>query len=245
MHPVIRSFALAVGIPTLLASGYYGFVASDVYVSEARFAIRSAKGGSGGGGLAAILSSPIVSSGSQDAMVVADYAHSHDMLNKVQSELDVRAHYSAPSVDFVARLDESANEEELLEYVTRRIDIMRDSQSDVLTLMTRAHDPLTAQRLAELVIELSERLVNQMSTRMEADALATAEAEIDRASAQLQKASLDLIGYQSANASLNPAAESSALLGLVSGIEQRIVETRAELGEKRAFMRENSPAITT
>ena len=245
MHPVLRSLGLAVGIPTLLASLYYGVLASDVYVSEARFAIRSAKGGGGGGGLAAILASPIVSAGSQDASVVADYAHSHDMLVKVQERLDLRDHYGAPTVDFVARLEASANDEELLEYFVEKVDIMRDSQSDVLTLKARAFDAETSQRLAKLVIELSERLVNAMSVRMETDAVATADAEVERASEQLRDASLQLIGFQSANGSLNPAAESSAMLGLVSGIEQRIVETRAELGEKRAYMREGSPAIVS
>ena len=243
MHPILRSLALVVGVPTLLASLYYGALASDVYVSEARFAIRSAKGPSASGGLAALLASPIVSSGSQDASVVADYVHSRDMLEAVQERFDLRAHYSDADVDFVSRLDPDANEEEVLEYFVDRLDILRDSQSDVLTLKARAYDPRTARDLGALVIALSERLVNEMSRRMERDAMETALAEVERAGEQMREASLAVTRFQNDNASINPAAESSALLGMVSGIEERIIETRAELGEKRAYMRESSPVV--
>ena len=245
MNPIARSLVLVVGIPTLLAGVYYGAVASDVYVSEARFAIRSAKGPSGGSGLAAILSSPIVSAGGQDSMVVANYTHSKDMLDEVQSRLDLRAHYGSAEVDFVARLDEAASDEEALDYFIDQVDVLRDSQSDVLTLKARAYDAETARDLAALVIELSEGLVNRMSGRMERDALASAEEEVTRMAGQVTEASLALTGFQNTNLSLNPAAESSALLGMVSGIEQRLVETRAELGEKLAFMREDAPAVVT
>ena len=243
MNPILRSLALVVGIPTLVASIHFGIVASDVYVSEARFAVRSAKGVDVGG-LGAFLSSPL-SSGSQDSLVVAEYAHSHDMLDAVRERLDIVAHYASEDVDPVSRLDADATGEELLEYFRGRVDIVRDSQSDVLVLHARAFEPRTAKRLAELVIELSERLVNTMSARMENDALDTARAEVDRAAERLSKASLELQAFQNVNDSLDPLAESSARLGLVSGLEQRIIETRSQLAEKRAFMREDAPQVVS
>ena len=245
MNPIARSLALVVGIPTLIAAIYYGSIASDVYVSEARFAIRSAKGPVGGTGLAAILSSPIVSGGGQDSMVIADYVHSRDMLAEVQTRFDLRAHYASGKVDFVSRLDADASDEEALDYFIDQVDVLRDSQSDVLTLRSRAYDAETARNLAALIIELSERLVNTMSGRMERDALATAQAEVARTAEQVRRASQALTGFQNTNLSMNPAAESSALLGMVSGLEQRIVETRSEIGEKRAFMHADAPAIVS
>ena len=243
MNPILRSLALVVGIPTLVASVHFGAVASDVYVSEARFAVRSAKGVDVGG-LGAFLASPL-SSGSQDSLVVADYAHSHDMLDAVRRRLDVVGHYAADDVDPFSRLDPDATEEELLEYFRGQVDVVRDSKSDVLVLHARAFDPRTAERLAELVIELSEDLVNAMSGRMESDALDTARAEVDRAAERLSKASLELQAFQNVNVSLDPLAESSAMLGLVSGLEQRIIETRSQLSEKRAYMREDAPQVVS
>ncbi len=51
--------------------------------------------------------------------------------------------------------------------------------------------------------------------------------------------------FRRANSSLNPAAESSALLSIVSGLETRLIEARADLSEKRAFMRDDSPTIVS
>jgi len=243
MGAILRSLCVAVGIPVLLACGYFGLIASDLFVSEARFAIRSAKAGAASGGLAAILSSPIVSSGSKEDLVVVDYARSQDMLESVQAELDLRSHYSASTIDALSRLAEDASQEALLEYFSKQVRLVSDSSSGVITLTARAFDPATAQRLAELVIDLSERLVNDMSSRMEEDALSTARAEVDRAAGKVRAASLSMAAFRDTNLSLNPAAESSALLGIVSGLESQLVELRAELTERLAYMRADAPVV--
>ena len=38
---LLRSFLLIVGIPTISAILYYGLIASDIFVSEAKYAIRT------------------------------------------------------------------------------------------------------------------------------------------------------------------------------------------------------------
>ncbi len=245
MNAMLRSLMVVVGIPTLAAAIYFGLFASDIYVSESRFAIRSAKSGASTSGLAAILSSPMVSGGGQDTSVVADYTHSQDMLQRVSERLDITSHFASSDVDMLSRLDGGATQEELLEYFKQHVVLLRDSASDVLTLKVRAFDPSMAQQLAELIIELNEDLVNTLSSRIEEDALQTARDEVQRASLKVHAASAQITRFQNDNASLNPAAESSAILGLVAGIETKLVEARAELGEKLAFMRENSPEVVT
>ncbi len=243
MRHIFGSLGVVVGVPTLLAVIYFGLLASDVYVSESRFAIRSAKSGAAVSGLAAILSSPIVSSSSSESMVVIDYARSQDMLKSVSSELDVRAHFSQPDVDWLSRLDENASEEELLEHFNQHVSLISDSASGVVTLKTRAYEPEVAQQLGSLIIDLSERLVNQMSARMEEDALATARSEVERAAAKVRAASDVLTEFRDDNVSINPAAESNALLNIVSGLEMQLVETRATLSEKLSYMRPSAPEV--
>jgi len=245
MNAIFRSLLIIVGIPTLLASVYFGLIASDVYLSEARFSVRSAKGGDVGGGLAALLGSSGISGGAPETSVVADYVHSHDMLEKVQQKFDFRRHYSDDDVDWLSRLDSDATREELLMHFEETVDLVSDAQSGVITLKARAYDPESAQRLAQLVIDLSESLVNDMSYRIEGDALATAREEVERAALKGRDASATITQFRNSNVSLNPAAESSALLGIVSGIETKLVESRAELGEKRAFMKDNSAEIVS
>jgi len=245
MKAILRSMAVVVGVPTLLAAVYFGLVASDVYVSEARFAIRSTKAGSAVGGLDALLSSPIVASASKETMVVMDFARSQDMLRRVQSELDLRAHYANGRVDPLSRLDEDASQEELLDYFSKRVRLRTDSDGDVVTLTARAYEPAVAQRIATLVIELSEHLVNDMSVRMEEDALSTARAEVERAASNVREASASVTAFRETNVSLDPAAESSAFIGIVSSLEKELVDTRATLIERLAYMRAESPTVVS
>ena len=245
MNSILRSLAIVVGIPTLLATLYFGLLASDVYISESRFAIRSAKGGGSTGGLAAILSSPIVSSGGQESLVVADYVHSQDMLQRVQERLNIASHFASDEVDWLSRLSDTATQEDTLDYFIDKVELVRDSASDVLTLRTRAYDPATAQQLGQLIIDLSENLVNTMSSRIEDDALNTAHDELERAIEKVRFASAAITEFRNTNASINPTAESSALLGITTGIESKLVEARAELSEKQAYMRDSSPEVVS
>ncbi len=242
MNAILRSIAIVVGLPTLIAAIYFGAIASDIYVSEARFAVRSAKS-SGGGGLAAILASPIAGGGSQDTMVVADYVHSRDMLRKVAERIDIVEHYSDPDIDPLARLDPDADGEELLEYFAERVRLLHDTQSDVVTLTVSAFDPEFAQRLAALVIELGEGLVNDLSTRIEEDALSTARSEVERAEEIVTAASSALTRFRNSNTLLDPTAESAARLNMVAQVESRLIEARSMLGEKEAFMQPDAPEV--
>ena len=236
---------IVVGGPTLLAIAYFGFIASDIYVSESRIAIKSASSGGTASGLEALVSVPMMSSVSNDVLVVIDYVESQDMMLKVQEKLDIKAHYSDKSIDAVSRLPEDATLEQTLEYFQKHVRMLRDSSSDVITLTTRAYNPEMAQKIAQLVIELSEQLVNTLSIRMEEDALTTARDEVKLAEEKVKAASTSVTQFRRSSSSLDPALESSALLGIVSGLETRLIETRALLGEKRAFMRENSPEVVS
>ena len=243
MKTILKTLATVVGVPTLIASIYFGLIASDVYVSEARFAIRSAKGAPATSGLSALLASPVLQSAGQDSSVVVDYSKSVDMLERLRERVDFVGHYSDEDVDLLSRLDPEATQQELLDYYRDRVSIERDSASDVMKVRVRAFDSETARRIAALVIELNESLVNRLSSRIEDDAMATARAEMERAVQRVRSTAQDINRFQTANDSVSPADESAALFGRLSGIETRISETRAELSEKLAYMREDSADV--
>lgn len=243
MKAILKTLATVVGVPTLAAILYYGFLASDMYVSEAKVAVRSAKSGLSTNGLTALLASPVLSSGGQDSLVVMEYAKSLDIVKELRAKLDFDRHYGAQSVDWLARLDDDATQGELLEYYLKRVEIQRDMSSDVLSVKVRAFSPQMAQDLAALIIELNEQLVNRLSSRMEEDAIASAREEMERAVQHVRQTAQDINRFQTANDSVSLSDESAALFGRVTSIEARLSETRAELSETMAYMRENSADV--
>lgn len=243
MKTILKTLATIVGIPTFVAAIYFGLIASDMYVSEAKVAVRSAKSGLSTNGLTALLSSPVLSSGGQDSLVVMEYSNSLDILKKLRDRVDFVDHYSHPDIDFLSRLDPESTHDDVLKYYLERVSIQRDVSSDVLTVKVRAFTAEMAQEIAALIIELNEQLVNELSTRMEQDAMASARQEVDRAVNHLRQTAQDINSFQAANDSVSPKDESVALFGRLSVLEARLSETRASLSETLAYMREDSADV--
>jgi len=240
---VIRSLALVVGVPALIAIIYYGLFASDLYVAEARFAIRGSQPAAQTGDLAWMLTGSSAGIGSiQDAMVVSDYIYSLEMLNKLQV-LDLKDHYSGTNIDWLSRLSTDISKEDFLEYLKGKIEVLRDETSNIITLKTKAFSSSMAKAIAEHIIRLSEDLVNHMSQRIEEDAISFTRSELERATEKVHTASHAVTQFRNEHESIDPAEKTTAVLGIITGLEQRLAETRAELSEARAYMREDSAEV--
>lgn len=243
---LVRSFFLFVLVPTVFGALYFGLIASDRYVAEARYAIRSGSQAPSGGFLESMLGGAGGIGGSssrEDAEVVRDYILSHDMLAELAKRIDLRAHYGAPEVDWLTRLESDASEEELLEYFRERVEVVIDPESNISTLMVEAFDPATAQDIAKHLLELSERLVNDMSERITEDTLRFARRELARTEGQVRDAISALTRFRKTSRSIDPGQETSAVLSIVTELETRLAETRTELIEARSVMRGRTPRI--
>jgi capsular polysaccharide transport system permease protein len=243
---LIRSFCLFVLLPTLVGGIYFGLLASDRYVAEARYAIRTGTQAPAGGFLENVLGAGTFGSGSrEDAGIVRDYILSHDMLNEIEKRIDIRAHYGAPEVDWLSRLPAGASDEDLLEYFQDRVEVIIDSQSNISTLRVRAFDRETARTIARHLLALSERLVNEMSERISEDTLRFARGELDRTEGQVRQAISALTRFRKESRSIDPGQETTAVLSIITELETRLAGTRAELIEARSVMRDKTPQIQT
>lgn len=245
MKSVFKSLAIVVGIPTFIAFVYFSFFASDIYVSEAKFAIRSSKTSASLSGVASLFAGGDSSGAGQDALVVQDYIHSHDMLDVLEQKLHLEQSYSSDEVDFVARLENEATREDFLEYMKGKIEITRDETSNIISLKVKAFTSELSKAIALEVIDLSEGLINKLSSRIEDDTLQIASNEVERAAEKVRTVSEKLSALRSSTTSIDPSSESSSVLSLVSSIEAKLAESRAELSEKRAYMRDGSTDVRT
>jgi len=86
-------FLLTVVVPTIAAILYYGFVASDVFISESRFLVRSPQKQTQGGMFGQLLQGTGLSHSQDDTYSIHDFILSRDALK----ELDERPRYARPS----------------------------------------------------------------------------------------------------------------------------------------------------
>lgn len=242
------SFLLFVLVPFAVAVWYYGWVATDQYVAEARFVVRTIvtespeveSGGDGATGLAALSAASL----NQDAYVVTSFIHSHEIIDRISRTIPIREIYGRESIDPISRLGNTASREELLDYWDDMITTYVDGPSGIVTINVHAFEPEEARALAQAIIDESELLVNQLSERARRDvvARATVEAEI---SEEKYLATLERINaYQNESGILAPEQQARSVGELMTGLMAQQLEAEARLSVLRQGGSSQSPIYT-
>src|ERR1700692_577263 len=166
------ALVLTVLAPTCMAILYFGFFASDVFISESRFLVRSPQQPMRGGFVGQLLQGSGLTHAQDDTYSVHDYILSRDALRELDAELGVRKAFTSKQVDPINRFpglawDESF--EEFYRYYGKHVGIEYDSSTSISTLTVRAFTAQDAQRIDDLLLQMSERLVNTLNERSRQD----------------------------------------------------------------------------
>src|SRR5687767_12104821 len=134
-------FLLSVVVPTTLAIIYYGFIASDVYVSESRIVVRSPEKPMPTGGVGSLLQGVGFSRASEDSYSVQDYILSRDALKALNERIGLGAGYASKQVDPLSRfagIDPDDSFEALHRFYQKMVKVQTDSASSISTVSVRA-----------------------------------------------------------------------------------------------------------
>ena len=236
-----KIFACVVLLPTVAVFLYYLLWASPMYVSQTRFAIRSADSAGGGLDIASALLRSSSSTGA-DAHIVVEYIQSLDIIHDIDKELGVDLHFSDKGHDVFSRLTNNPTQDEQLRYWKWAVIPALDQDTGIITLETKAYSPEMAQKIAAAVLARSEALVNTMNLRAREDAVSLAQSEVQRAEARVRKAQEAMRNFRDAHTLLDPRVTAAGLQGVVTELEGEAVKLRAQLAEAQSFMRSSAPA---
>lgn len=174
-----RLFLFTVVIPTLLSIIYFGLIASDVYISESRFVVRSPEKPTVNG-LGALLANSGFTRSQDDSYAVHDFILSRDALRKLENSFAVSKSYGSSSVDIFSRfggLDWDTSFEALLRYYQKHVSVEADASS-ISTLTVDAFSSQDAYNINESLLEMSEALVNQLNVRGQQDMIRFSAAQV-------------------------------------------------------------------
>jgi capsular polysaccharide transport system permease protein len=239
-------FVLTVLLPTLLATLYYGVVASDVYISESRFVVRRPDH-SEPSALGSLLSGTGLGRSQDDTYSVHDYALSRDALRQLDSDLGLQKAYSASSVDLINRfpgLDWDRSFEAFFLYYVDHVSIDYDSTSAITTMQVRAFTPELARDVNERLLQMSEKLVNQLNERSRLDLVEVAEREVAKAEARDKQAGVELATYRAKGGVYDPDRESALQLDTVTRLREELRIVESQLGNLRQIAPSN-PQVAT
>ncbi len=229
-------------LPFLLAVVYFVAIASDRYVSEAKFILQQTNGEhSVNFDLGSLISGS--STAHQDALLVQEYIHSMDMLKDLEKALQLRRHYADPQWDFVSRLPEDASQEDFLEYYRKRIKVEFDEFSSVLSIEVDAFDREFSRQIAQLLLSKGEAFVNSIGHRMAEEQMDFVAGQTDLSQGRLRSAKQNVISFQDAHEIVSPRGEADSRIGIIGTMEAELAKERAELKKLLGFLNSTAPEV--
>lgn len=235
-------FWITVLIPTALSILYFGVFASDVYISESRFIVRSPDKPSTTG-LGMLLKSSGFANAGDEIYAAKDYVLSRDALQALNRHQEFTKAYGAPSVSIFDRYNASGMNgtfEDLYKYYEKKVEVEHDTTSSIITLSVRAYTPQDAHRFNEHLLEMAEATVNKLNTRGRQDLIRFSQAEVDEAKAKVQNSALALSAYRNQQGVVDPEKQATIQLQMISKLQDELIANRTQLRELRAYAPENS-----
>jgi capsular polysaccharide transport system permease protein len=229
---------LCVILPTLLATFYFGFYASDIYVSESSYVVRSPNKKSSASGLGAMLEGAGFGKAPDDVYTVSEYVRSRDALNYLQNQLDLKKIWQSGKVDILHRFNPlgwDGSQEALYEYYLKRVETHVDSMSGITSLKVSAFDPETSFQVNTLLVSEAERLVNVLNERGRNDLIRFAENEVHNAEKKAKASALALSNYRNDNSVMDPVRQTQLHFEHISRLQEELVKTRTQLTQLKVF----------
>lgn len=246
--PILQKFAkinrllfAIVIVPTLLAILYFGLLASDVYISESRFVVRSPDKPAASG-LGVLLKTAGFSSSGDEVYAARGFVESRDALRELNRNGEFQSAYSAPGIshfDRFAPFSFFGSFEELYKYFRRKVTIETETSTSISTLTVRAYSPKDAQRFNERLLEMAEATVNKLNERGRQDLIRYADLEVADAKQKASTASAALAAYRNESGVVDPERQAEVQLQMISKLQDELVATKMQLSQLRSYTPQN------
>ena len=239
-----RLFIGLVVLPTILGIVYFGFIASDVYLSESRFVVRSPDKASLTG-VGILLKNAGFSNANDEASIANDYIQSRDALRAIDRNGAFSKAYRDPYISVLNRSDPfgmSPSFEDLYKYFRGKVKVEDNSATGVTTLTVRAFKPERAQQFNQQLLEMAEATINRLNARARNDLIHYADAEVQEAEDRVDRSATALAGYRNHHQVVDPEKQAGMQLEMVSKLQDELIASRTQLAQLKQTAPDN-PAI--
>ncbi|NML13017.1 capsule biosynthesis protein [Sphingobium sp. AR-3-1] len=237
-----RWFLLFVVAPTLLAALYYGLIASDIYISESRFVIKSPdQKRSQVSTLANLVQTTGLSGGQEQTNEVLTYVRSRDALKALEKDVAVRDKFSTSQGDFLSRFPQFLGDnsfESLFKYYGKMVDARMDTETGTAIIKVKAFAPQDAYIINRQLLELSEALVNRLNGRAHDKAIIEGQKQVELATQRVKTSRIALAQYRNSQALIDPGKQATSVLEIAN----TMIGERAALQAQLDLMQRLTPA---
>ncbi|MES2452962.1 MAG: hypothetical protein V4610_20610 [Pseudomonadota bacterium] len=217
-------------LPTMAAAVYYGLIASDRYISESGFLVRSVSKPASEG-MSAYLRDFGIARTNDDAYAIQEYLYSRDAMKAVMRKVDLRAVYTRAEADAVTRYRPSSRDtdEAFYRYFKRQMAVQKNDETGITTVKISAYRAADAKAIMDALVALSEDRINILNVRARRDTLAQAQQTLAQAETRLTDATLALTRYRNASESIDPMKSAGVALDRGSTLDRTLTMLRVNL----------------
>lgn len=237
-HPLLVVSVLVIA----LAIVYWGLLASDRFVSETHVVVdRTDLQPSAGMDFASLVTG---GRSNHDMLLLRDHLRSIDILQKLESRLKLRAHYSDKQRDLLSRMwFRDASQEFFHQHYLSRTSIEVDELAGILRIRAQAYDAITAQAIANTLISEGEAFMNEMAHRLAREQVSFLEQQVSKSGDQALQARRSLIEYQNKTGLISPQAKAESLVAIAGRMEAQISELKARRAAMLGYLSPQAPDV--
>ena len=230
----VRLFVFVL-LPTLVCGWYYYIVATPLYATKSEFVIQQSANpaAAGGGGLGGLLQgSPLATQ--QDSIAVQGYLQSREAFQRLDADHGFRAHFAAPVLDPIVRLDPGASQETAYKTYQRHVRISYDPTEGIIKMEVIAADPATSAEFARALIRYAEGQVDQLTQRLREDQMRGAREAYEDAERKMVEAQRRVVELQEQFKVLSSEVEVSLITAQIGQLETMLTQDRLSLQQMQS-----------
>jgi len=230
-------------LPTILTALHYGIYASDRYVSEAQFVIRTAaKPLAANGAWGSLLKMSGLSRSNDDVYAVQSFMASRDAIHQLSKKLPLREMYRREEADTLSRypsLMYGETTDEFHRYFNSMVKTTFGGTTGIMRLRVQAFRPQDAQVIAKELLTLGEQTVNRFNSRVQNDAMRASQTDVKNFEERLITAQIAITRFRNSELVIDPAGSSLATTALIARLSAEGSQIRAQIREMTASAPDN------
>lgn len=233
---------LTVVAPTLLATLYFGVIASDVYISESRFVVRTPEKSSGSA-LGLLLKNTGFSTNADESYTAQSAMISRDALRLLDRQGAFRKAMTSPNVAWVDRFDPigmAGSFEDLYLRFKKQAVLEHESSGTITVLRVKAYSPAEARQFNEQMLEIAEGTVNRLNERGRSDLIHFAASEVEEAKTKAQKAAAALAAFRQRTQIVDPEKQAAIQLQMIAKLQDELIATTSQIRALREVAPKNA-----
>jgi capsular polysaccharide transport system permease protein len=236
---------LLVVLPTLLTGIYFATFAADRYVAEARFVVRKPNTPGRSPGASLSIEEGPKGFGSDDSYAVQDYLLSRDAMRLVLERAGLRPDLTLASRDPLWKFPgplTGHSDENLFRLYKSLVSVNYETSTGVTTLQVQAFNAEDARRIAVVLMQGGEDLLNGLNDRARGDAVRVAEAAVARSQDRARQAQAAVTDFRRRESVVDPTQLAQSVLKTIGTLAQQQVEAATQLDMTQQAS-PNSPQI--